>query len=84
MDLRERVVRAVKEEGLSRRQAAVCFNIGISTAILWLQREKAAGNVAPARISLKASGSEAATNATGSSLTMAGRWTRPFDVLART
>jgi len=50
MDLRERVVRAVKEEGLSRRQAAERFNIGISTAILWLRREKTTGSVAPAKM----------------------------------
>ena len=50
MDLRERVVRAVKEEGLSRRQAAERFSIGISTAILWLRREKTTGSVAPAKM----------------------------------
>jgi putative transposase len=50
MDLRERVVRAVKEEGLSRRQAAARFQVGISTAILWLRREKATGSVAPAKM----------------------------------
>lgn len=49
MDLRERVVRAVKEEGLSRKQAAKRFNVAISTAILWLQREKATGS-APAKM----------------------------------
>ena len=50
MDLRERVVRAVREEGLSRRQAAERFQVGISTAILWLQREKATGSVAPGKM----------------------------------
>jgi len=50
MDLRERVVHAVKEEELSRRQVAVRLNIGISTAILWLQREKATGSLAPAKM----------------------------------
>ena len=50
MDLRERVVRAVKEQGLSRRQAAARFQVGISTAILWLRREKATGSVAPAKM----------------------------------
>ena len=50
MDLRERVVHAVKQEGLSRRQAAERFNVGISTAILWLQREKATGSLAPAKM----------------------------------
>ena len=50
MDLRERVVHAVKQAGLSRRQAAERFKVGISTAILWLQREKATGSVAPAKM----------------------------------
>jgi putative transposase len=50
MDLRERVVRAVKEEGLSRNRAAKRFNVAISTAILWLQREKATGSAAPAKM----------------------------------
>jgi putative transposase len=50
MDLRERVVRAVREEGLSRRQAAEHFKIGISTAIAWLDREKTTGSAAPAKM----------------------------------
>lgn len=50
MDLRERVVRAVKEEGLSRNQAAKRFKVAISTAVLWLQREKATGSAAPSKM----------------------------------
>jgi putative transposase len=50
MDLRERVVRAVREEGLSRRQAAERFEIGVSTAIAWLDREKSTGSAAPAKM----------------------------------
>ena len=50
MDLRDRVVQAVKEEGLSRNQAAKRFNVAISTAIGWLQREKATGSAAPAKM----------------------------------
>ena len=50
VDLRERVAHAVKQEGLLRRQAAERFNVGISTAILWLLREKATGSVAPAKM----------------------------------
>jgi putative transposase len=50
MDLRERVVRAVREEGLSRRQAAKHFKIGVSTAIAWLDREKSTGSAAPAKM----------------------------------
>jgi putative transposase len=37
MDLRERVVRAVEREGLSRREAADRFGIGIKTAIDWVR-----------------------------------------------
>lgn len=50
MDLRDRVVRAVKEEGLSRRQAAERFSIGAATAISWLDREKTTGSAAPAQM----------------------------------
>jgi transposase len=46
MDLRERVVRAVEEEGLSRRQAAERFGIGIKTAIDWVRRHRETGSVA--------------------------------------
>ena len=38
MDLRERVVAAVAQEGLSRRQAAARFGVSDSTAINWLKR----------------------------------------------
>jgi transposase len=47
MDLRERVVAAVEEEGLSRNEAAARFGIGISTAINWVRRFKDTGSVAP-------------------------------------
>jgi putative transposase len=50
MDLRERVVRAVKEEGFSRNQAARRFGIAVSTAVLWLQRDKARGSVSPGKM----------------------------------
>ena len=50
MDLRERVVVAVEEEGLSRNEAAARFGIGISTAINWLQRFKDTGSVAPGQM----------------------------------
>jgi putative transposase len=45
MDLRERVVQAV-EEGLSRREAADRFGIGIKTAIDWVRRHRETGSVA--------------------------------------
>ena len=45
-DLRERVVEAVEQEGLSRRQAAARFGVGIKTAIDWVQRFRETGSVA--------------------------------------
>jgi putative transposase len=42
-DLRERVVAAV-EGGLSRRQAASMFDVGISTVIRWVQRFRTTGS----------------------------------------
>src|SRR3954462_13578614 len=50
MDLRERVVAAVAQEGLSRRQAAARFGISDSTAINWLKRVATTGSVAPGQI----------------------------------
>ena len=46
MDLRERVVRAVEREGLSRRHAAERFGIGIKTAIDWVRRFRETGSLA--------------------------------------
>jgi transposase len=43
-DLRERVVAAV-EGGLSRRQAASLFDVGISTVIRWVRRFRETGSV---------------------------------------
>jgi transposase len=50
MDLRERVVAAVEEAGLSRHEAAARFGVGISTAINWVRRFKATGSVAPGQM----------------------------------
>ena len=50
MDLRERVVRAVEEDGLSRRQAADKFGVGISKAINWVSRLRETGSVAPGQM----------------------------------
>ena len=50
MDLRERVVAAVEEGGLSRRRAAERFGVGISTAINWVRRFRATGSVAPGQM----------------------------------
>ena len=50
MDLRERVVAAVEEGGLSRRQAAARFGVGESSAIRWVARYRATGSVAPGQM----------------------------------
>ena len=44
-DLRERVVAAV-EGGLSRRQAAEVFDVGVSSVVRWVQRLRTTGSVA--------------------------------------
>ena len=44
-DLRERVVQAVEREGLSRRQAANRFGVGIKTAIEWVRRFRETGSL---------------------------------------
>jgi transposase len=49
MDLRERVVAAVKA-GLSCNRAAKQFGVGISTAINWAKRLRETGSVAPGRM----------------------------------
>ena len=46
-DLRKRVVAAVREQGLSRHQAAGRFGVAISTAINWVKRFDERGSVAP-------------------------------------
>ena len=45
LDLRERVVAAVRT-GMSRREAAAHFSIGVSTAIRWTERERQTGSPA--------------------------------------
>jgi len=44
MDLRERAVRAVELEGLSRRAAAVRFGVAASTLITWVAHFRATGD----------------------------------------
>jgi transposase len=44
-DLRERVVAAVEQGGLSRRKAAAQFAVGISTVINWVRRFRATSKV---------------------------------------
>jgi transposase len=48
-DLRERAVAAV-EAGLSRRQAAAVFRVGVSSVIRWVQRRRRTGSVSPGRM----------------------------------
>jgi putative transposase len=50
VDLRERVVAAVVEGGLSRRQAAVHFDVATSTVIRWVRQFHDTGSVAPGKI----------------------------------
>ena len=50
MDLRERVVAAVEEGGLSRRKAAAHFGVSIRVAIDWVRRFRETGSVAPGKI----------------------------------
>jgi len=45
-DLRERVVAAV-EGGMSRRQAAARFRVGVSSAIRWVAQADATGDLRP-------------------------------------
>ncbi len=46
-DLRERVVKAVVDEGLSRNAAAKRFGVGIASAVRWVARFKAKGEISP-------------------------------------
>lgn len=50
IDLRERVVAAVEEEGLSRHAAAARFGVSASAAIKWVKRFRTTGSVAPAQM----------------------------------
>jgi putative transposase len=50
VDLRERVVAAVVNGGLSRNQAAKRFGIAISTAVNWVRQFLETGSVAPGKI----------------------------------
>ena len=50
MDLRERVVAAVKTGGMSRNRAAKQFGLGISTVINWVKRVGETGSVAPGKM----------------------------------
>lgn len=49
VDLRKRVVAAVRR-GMSRRQAAVHYEVGISSAIRWVAEAEETGNIAPKKL----------------------------------
>lgn len=50
MDLRDRAIRAVEVEGLSRRAASARFGIGVSTVIAWVRRFRDTGSARPGRM----------------------------------
>ena len=50
MDLRERVVAAVENEGMTRHQAAARFGIAVSSAVKWVARYRKTGTAAPSKI----------------------------------
>ena len=50
MDLRERAVRAVEVEGLSRRAAAARYGLAVSTVIKWMGRVRATGSARPGKM----------------------------------
>ena len=50
LDLRERVVAAVEQEGMSRNAAAARYGVAISSAIRWVARFRATRSAEPARM----------------------------------
>ena len=50
VDLRERVVWAVENEGVSRRQAAARFGVSYSAAIDWVRRHRETGSLEPGQM----------------------------------
>ncbi len=50
IDLRERVVAAVKGGGMSCHRAAKQFRVGVSTVINWVKRLRETGSVAPGKM----------------------------------
>jgi transposase len=47
-DLRKRVIEAVARDGMSRNAAAKRFGVSIPSAVRWLQRFAATGEISPA------------------------------------
>jgi putative transposase len=50
LDLRERVIFAVEQEGMSRNGAAARFGVAPSSAIKWVARFRASGSAAPGKM----------------------------------
>lgn len=50
MDLRERVVAVVVQEGMSCHAAAARFGVAVSSAIKWVRRVRETGSAAPGRM----------------------------------
>jgi putative transposase len=50
IDLRERVVSANEEGGLSRRQTAAHFAVGVSTVIAWVRRFRETSSLEPGQM----------------------------------
>jgi len=50
LDLREKVIAAVETDGLSCRQAAAKFGVGVSSAIRWVERVRKTGSAAPGQM----------------------------------
>jgi putative transposase len=50
LDLRERVIAAVEQEGMSRNQAAARYGVAPSSAIKWVARFRATGSAAPGKM----------------------------------
>ena len=50
MDLRERAVSAVEQDGMSRQAAARRFGLAASTVVTWVQRFRAKGDLTPGQM----------------------------------
>lgn len=50
LDLRLRVVRAISEEGMSRRAAAARFGVGVRTAERWIDAYRLDGRLEPGKM----------------------------------
>ncbi len=73
IDLRERVVRAVEQKGMSRRAAAARFGVSVSAAINWVKRKRLTGSVAPGQMGGHKPKPSAMVTATGCLSAASGR-----------